>query len=71
MNDPNQAFQNRLRKMARHYGKWARRKGLEAYRIYDADLDEFPLTVDRYRDQLYVALYARDGEASPTGIGGT
>lgn len=52
-----EAFRNRLRKMARHYDKWARRRGLEAYRIYDADLDEFPVTVDRYADKLYVALY--------------
>ncbi len=52
-------FQNRLRKMARHHGKWARRQGLEAYRIYDTDLDEFPVTVDRYGDRLYVAVYAK------------
>ena len=52
-----EAFRNRLRKMARHYGKWARRKGLEAYRIYDFDLEEFPVTVDRYGEQLYVAIY--------------
>jgi 23S rRNA (cytosine1962-C5)-methyltransferase len=55
-------FANRLRKMARHYDKWARRQELEAYRIYDADLDEFPITVDRYGDQLYVAVYHRRGE---------
>jgi 23S rRNA G2069 N7-methylase RlmK/C1962 C5-methylase RlmI len=53
-----EAFRNRLRKMARHYGKWARRKGLEAYRIYDFDLEEFPVTVDRYGKRLYVAIYA-------------
>lgn len=53
-----EAFRNRLRKMARHYGKWARRKGLEAYRIYDFDLEEFPVTVDRYGERLYVAIYA-------------
>ena len=58
MHQQREAFQNRLRKMARHYGKWARRKGLEAYRIYDADLESFPLTVDRYADRLYVAVYA-------------
>ncbi|PPK88000.1 23S rRNA (cytosine1962-C5)-methyltransferase [Neolewinella xylanilytica] len=60
-----EAFHNRLRKMDRHYGKWARRKGLEAYRVYDADLEAFPLTVDRYGDRLYVAVYAR-GEAADT-----
>lgn len=55
-------FSNRLRKMARHYGKWARRQEIEAYRIYDADLDEFPIIVDRYGDQIYVAVYERRGE---------
>ncbi len=55
------AFQNRLKKMARHYDKWARRQELEAYRIYDADLEEAPLTIDRYAGQLYVAVYDAEG----------
>ncbi|OAV43502.1 class I SAM-dependent methyltransferase [Lewinella sp. 4G2] len=55
-------FQNRLKKMARHHGKWARRQELDAYRIYDADLDEYPITVDRYGEQLYVSIYHRRGE---------
>lgn len=55
-------FTNRLRKMARHYDKWARRQEIDAYRIYDADLDEFPITVDRYGEQLYVGVYHRRGE---------
>ena len=57
-----QPFANRLRKMARHYGKWARRQEIEAYRVYDADLDEFPVLVDRYGAQVYVSLYQRRGE---------
>ena len=56
------AFQNRLRKMARHYGKYARRRGVEAYRIYDGDLDSFPMSVDRYGDRLYVAVYKTEDE---------
>lgn len=55
-------FANRLRKMARHYDKWARRQELDAYRIYDADLDEYPITIDRYGEQLYVCVYHRRGE---------
>lgn len=55
-------FANRLKKMARHYDKWARRQEIEAYRIYDADLDEFPITIDRYGEQLYVSVYHRRGE---------
>lgn len=55
-------FTNRLRKMARHYDKWARRQEIDAYRIYDADLDEFPITVDRYGEQLYVSVFKKPGE---------
>lgn len=55
-------FANRLHKMAKHYGKWARRQEIEVYRVYDADLDEFPILVDRYGEQVYVSLYQRRGE---------
>ncbi|MEM7574463.1 MAG: class I SAM-dependent methyltransferase [Bacteroidota bacterium] len=56
-------LENRLRKNFKHFRRWARRRGLEAYRVYDADLDEFPFTVDFYGDQLYVAIYADRGPA--------
>ncbi len=42
------AFENRLRKMAKHYGKWARRAGVTCYRVYDADLPDYALAVDLY-----------------------
>lgn len=48
--------------MARHHDKWARRQGIQVYRIYDADLDEYPISVDRYGDKLYVAIYAKRGQ---------
>ncbi len=41
-------FANRLGKMARHYGKWARRSGVGCYRVYDADLPDFAFAVDIY-----------------------
>lgn len=43
-----EAFRNRLAKNAKHWGKWARRRGFGAYRIYDRDLPEFPLGIDCY-----------------------
>lgn len=58
-------FANRLRKMARHYDKWARRKGISCYRIYDADVPEFPLAIDQYADYLHVAEYRRQHSLSP------
>ena len=42
------AFRNRLAKNAKHWGRWARRRGLGAYRVYDRDLPEFPLAIDCY-----------------------
>jgi 23S rRNA (cytosine1962-C5)-methyltransferase len=52
-------FFNRLTKVYRHLGKQARKKELSCYRIYDHDLPEFPLCIDRYGDRIYVAEYKR------------
>ena len=70
MNDPADAtdLANRLRKNARHWGKWARRNGIECYRLYDRDVPEFPLAIDRYGDwvhaQSFAARWASVGEGS-------
>ena len=48
MDPSTQAFANRLRKMARHYEKWARKAGVSCYRVYDADLPDFALAIDVY-----------------------
>ena len=42
------AFCNRLAKNARHWGRWARRRGFGGWRIYDRDLPEFPFAIDCY-----------------------
>jgi 23S rRNA (cytosine1962-C5)-methyltransferase len=49
---------NRLRKNARHWGRWARRGGVECYRVYDRDIPEFPLAIDRYGDRVHVQSFA-------------
>lgn len=54
-----EAFANRLRKMDKHLGKWARRRGISCYRVFDADLPRFPLAIDRYEEYLHVAEYKR------------
>jgi 23S rRNA G2069 N7-methylase RlmK/C1962 C5-methylase RlmI len=48
---------NRVRKNARHLGKWARREGVTCWRVYDRDIPEIPLTVDRYDDALVINDY--------------
>lgn len=50
---------NRLRKNARHLGKWARREGVTCYRLYDRDIPEIPLAIDLYEGKLHVAEFAR------------
>jgi 23S rRNA (cytosine1962-C5)-methyltransferase len=49
-----EAFANRLRKNVRHWGKWARRNGIDCYRVYDRDLPEFPLAIDIYGDRAHL-----------------
>ena len=41
-------FHNRLAKNARHLRKWARREDIHAYRVYDRDVPEFPVIIDRF-----------------------
>ncbi|TAF52924.1 MAG: methyltransferase domain-containing protein [Sphingobacteriia bacterium] len=52
-------FKNRLTKVYRHKSKLAARQKIGCYRIYDHDLPEFPLRIEKYEDQLYVAEYLR------------
>ncbi len=52
-------FRNRLVKMDRHIGKWARRKRYEAYRIFDRDIPGFPYSIDRYGEELFMSEYKR------------
>jgi 23S rRNA (cytosine1962-C5)-methyltransferase len=42
------AFANRLRKNLAHWGKWARRRGISCFRIYDRDVPQFPFAIDWY-----------------------
>jgi 23S rRNA (cytosine1962-C5)-methyltransferase len=48
---------NRVRKNARHLGKWARREGVTCWRVYDRDIPELPLTVDSYEGALVINDY--------------
>jgi 23S rRNA (cytosine1962-C5)-methyltransferase len=52
-------FANRLRKSARHWGRWARRRGIACYRIYDRDIPEFAFAVDRYGAYAQLQEYDR------------
>ena len=62
-------FAARLRKVAKERRKWAARNGIAAYRIYDADLPDFALAIDLYRDAETgeAAIHVAEYEA-PKGI---
>lgn len=53
-------FANRLRKRYKHLRKWAKRKKIDCYRIYNIDIPEFPFTVDLYQDHVHTTYYWRN-----------
>lgn len=58
-------FANRLRKNLRHLGRWAAREGIHCYRLYDADLPEYAVAIDRYEQWLHVQEYAAPSSIDP------
>ncbi len=60
-------FANRLAKNMKSLSRWARRAGIDCYRLYDADLPEFNLAIDLYQGQLYQGesryVYVQEYEA--------
>jgi 23S rRNA (guanine2445-N2)-methyltransferase / 23S rRNA (guanine2069-N7)-methyltransferase len=52
-------FRRRLAKRFRHLAKWARRQGIEAFRVYDRDIPEIPLVIEWYAGWLHAAEYER------------
>ncbi|MDI9279144.1 bifunctional 23S rRNA (guanine(2069)-N(7))-methyltransferase RlmK/23S rRNA (guanine(2445)-N(2))-methyltransferase RlmL [Pantoea sp. EABMAA-21] len=51
-------FANRLRKNLKKLEKWAKQSNIECYRLYDADLPEYNVAVDRYGDWVVIQEYA-------------
>ena len=70
-------FQNRLTKRAQYFQKRMKRDRIDAYRVYDRDIPEIPLSVDIYQlttdaaKETYavVALFERPYEKDPRFIG--
>ena len=57
-------FRARLTNRARHLRRWPK-QGITCYRLYDRDVPEVPLVVDRYEDCLHIAEFARPTEHTP------
>lgn len=54
----NHEFANRLRKNIKKLKPWIKQQDTDCYRIYDADLPDYNVAVDRYGDWLVVQEYA-------------
>ena len=57
-------FTNRLTKRARHLRRWPTRRGITCFRLYERDIPEIPLVVDRYQDAVHITEYERPHERS-------
>lgn len=51
-------YANRLRKNVKKLDKWAKQQGIECYRLYDADLPDYNVAVDRYGSKVVVQEHA-------------
>jgi len=65
LSEGGQMFANRLQKNLKTLGKWARKEKIECYRVYDADMPEYALAVDLYRDWAHVQEYAAPKSIDP------
>jgi 23S rRNA (guanine2445-N2)-methyltransferase / 23S rRNA (guanine2069-N7)-methyltransferase len=51
-------FINRIKKNQDHLKKWAKKQGIDCYRVYDADLPEYAAAIDLYKDYAVLQEYA-------------
>lgn len=65
LSEGGQMFANRLQKNLKQLGKWAKREGVQCYRLYDADMPEYALAIDLYGDRVHVQEYAPPRSIDP------
>jgi len=58
-NEQAELFCSRLKKRARHLRRWPTKQGITCFRLYERDIPEIPLIVDRYEDHLHITEYER------------
>jgi len=51
-------FANRVKKNYKQLQKWAKKEGIDSYRIYDADLPEYKVAIDKYLDYVVIQEYS-------------
>jgi 23S rRNA (guanine2445-N2)-methyltransferase / 23S rRNA (guanine2069-N7)-methyltransferase len=63
-----QMFKNRLLKNLRTTGKWANKNKISCYRLYDADMPEFSMAIDLYKDQSASTWFHVQEYAAPKSV---
>jgi 23S rRNA (guanine2445-N2)-methyltransferase / 23S rRNA (guanine2069-N7)-methyltransferase len=58
-------FKARLKKRARHLRRWPTKRDIHCYRIYERDIPEIPMVVDRYGTHLHITEYERPHDRNP------
>jgi len=58
-------FANRLKKNIAKLAKWAKKENLNTYRLYDADLPEYNVAIDKYNEYIVIQEYAAPKEVPP------
>lgn len=58
-------FANRLRKNVKALTRWAERQNLDCYRLYDADLPDYNVAIDRYGSWVVIQEYVAPKTIEP------
>lgn len=58
-------FATRLRKRAKHLRRWPNKRGITCFRLYERDIPEIPLVVDRYENHLHLSEFERPHDRDP------
>lgn len=60
-----QMFANRLQKNAKKLKKWVEKNKIQCYRVYDADMPEYAVAIDIYKDWAHVQEYQAPKSVDP------
>jgi 23S rRNA (guanine2445-N2)-methyltransferase / 23S rRNA (guanine2069-N7)-methyltransferase len=58
-------FSVRLKKRSKHLRRWPTKRGITCFRLYERDIPEIPLVVDRYENHLHITEYERPHDRDP------
>jgi len=58
-------LRNRLRKNHKRLGRWAKREGVDCYRLYNRDIPEYRMVVDVYGDAARIEEIGRSRSVDP------